>query len=281
MSNIQQTNFTDGELRKSYWFVTHAALIRQWVLRLGIVLVALIVLSSLLPFFGYLYYAVVRKERIVQPLLASASFGNPTLSLEEPVIRTTGFIDRGVGRYDVYAVLENRHGAWRVDADVILAIGGSDLPPVRVTLFPGDRRIALSFGISSGSSPNVSARLAELVWTRLSEDEQDMIKARRRILITNVELAGGRTAEGSVVPGTRAKFTLTNTSVFHLYDFRVLVLFKHQGTPVAAALVPVFSLERNKPTQLEARWDYSFASTDFEIIPDVDVLSESHVKPAL
>ncbi|MEK7122864.1 MAG: hypothetical protein AAB855_03330 [Patescibacteria group bacterium] len=281
MSNNGQPNFTENELRKSYWFVTHAARARQWALRAGIGVVVLIVLSFFIPFFGYLYYAVVRSERIIQPLRASASFVYPAIVLEDPVIRTTGFIDRGVGRYDVYAILENRHGAWRADANVIFTIGGADLPPVRTTLFPGDRRTVLSFGVSSGSSPSVSARFAEIDWTRLTNDEQDDITARRQVRITDVQLSGGRTAEGLVIPGTRAQFTLTNTSVYHLYDFRVLVLFKHAGTPVAAALVPVFSLERNKPARLEARWDYSFASTDSEIVLDIDVLNPRHVRPAL
>lgn len=281
MESPSEKQLSESELKKSYWYVTHAAQIRQASLLIGCGVVVLIILFALVAFAGYLTYVATREAHIVKPLRSHAAHVYPVFSLNLPSVLTVGAIDRGGGYYDLYAQSENNHREWRADGEIVFTVAGSDLTPVPITLLPGERRYAFSFNVASADAPHISARLQNVAWRRLTRAEQDAIATRRHIRVSDMQVHGGRTSAGAVIAGTRAQFTLSNTSVYHLYDFRVAVLFKHAGTPVAAALVPVFSLERNTPTRLEALWIYSFASTDYEVIPEIDVLNDQHVKPAL
>lgn len=281
-SSMQENmNMSEDELKKSYWYVTHAARIRQISFWLAWCVVAVIVLMATIPFGGYLYYAATREERIVKPLRAQVAYVHPTLSLQTLAIRETGAVSHGGATYDVYALIENQNSEWRADGEVFFMVGGSELAAVPITLFPGDRRYVFSFNVTSTTAPRISARVQNIVWKRLTLTERNVINARRDIRVSDVEVLGGRTAKGVVIPGTRAHMTLSNASAYHLYDFRMLILFKHGGVPVAAAMVPIFSLEHNTQTRLEARWDYSFASTDYEMIPEIDIVSDQHIRPAL
>lgn len=281
MESLMREQFTEGALKKSYWFVTHAARIRRASVMIACGVVTLIILFALVSCARYFAYAVFREVHIVEPLRAHAAYIYPVVSLDLPSIRTVGAIDRGGGYYDLYAQIENEHTEWRAEGELVFMVAGSDLAAVPITLLPGERRYAFSFNVARAAAPHISARVQNVAWKRLTRVEQDAIAARRHIRVSDVRVLGGRTSAGTVITGTRAQFTLFNASVYHLYDFRTIVLFKHAGTPVAAAVVPIFSLERNTPTRLEALWSYSFASTDYEIIPEIDVLSDQHVRPAL
>lgn len=277
MIPVQPQSLSDHELKESYWLVTHAPALRTWAIRMFIAIDALLLLVFLIPFGGYIYYALTREALVVEPLRDIAVKSYPKLSLEQPRIVASGAINRGTGAYDLYALVEHTQDRWRADADVIFSIRGVDQPPVPIMLFPNDRKYALKLGMASSDVSTISARLERVAWKRLSAGEQQELTARGTISVSPVTIVPSR--GGSV--GTQAQFVLENKSVYHLYDFRVAVVLMHGATPVAATYVPVFELKRHERATLEARWSYAVAATGSEVVMDIDLLDTARVIPAL
>lgn len=281
MSQNANINMTDKELKESYWLVTHAERMRRGVIRAVIIIEAVIILAFLVQFAGYLYFAVVRNTTLVQPLLTEAQLAFPVLTLENPRVVSSGALDRGTGIVDLYAVIQNPHPNWRATIPVIFSIQGVDQPAVTAVLFPGDTKYILLQGAAVANTQGISAKIGQVLWKRLNQSEISTITQRKTISVSDIKLESGRSASGVFIPGTRLSFTLQNNTVYNLYDLRVTVVAKHGSSPVAALTLPIFSLARNQRIPLEARWDYQFAATDYEVIPDIDVLDENHVRPAL
>lgn len=278
---INNMNLTDKELKESYWLVTHAERMRRGVIRAVIIGEAIIVLAFLVQFSGYLYFAVVRNATIVQPLLAHAQQTFPLLTLEDPRVISSGALDHGTGSVDLYAVIQNPHPNWRATVPVIFSIHGVDQPAVTTVLFPGDTKYVLLPGVAVANTQGISAHVGEVLWKRLNQSEIATIAQRKTIAVSDISIESGRSASGVVIPGTRLRFILENKTVYNLTDFRVTVVAKHGSSPIAALTLPIFSLARNQRIPLEARWEYQFAATDYDVIPDIDLLDENHVRPAL
>lgn len=282
MPNRAENNFTNEQLKESYWIVAHKDRVFRIARRAAIGIEAALIAAVLVQFAGYVWYAANRHERIVRPLIALANYRFPVISLEQPRIISQGAIDRGTGSFDIYAVLENPHTNWRADANIVFTFQDAVLPSVRATLLPGERKYVLRLGVSGSAASSAQARVEGIAWTRVSEKEKNKIQTVKNALrVSDFELRSGRTESGTIIPGTRLRFTMENTGVYALSDIRVPVVVKHGETPVAAASVPVVSLARNQKIMLEARWDYVFAGTEYDIAPDIDPLNPSRARPSL
>lgn len=281
MANGKENNFSDEQLREGYWIVTHKERIVRFVYAAAIGAEVVLVLAIVAQLAGYGYYALTRKERIVQPLRALAEYQHPVVTLESPRIVSQGAIDRGTGMFDLYAVLENPNADWRAYMSVVFTFKGTDLPPVRAYILPNERKYVLSIGILGNASETLQARLDTVAWTRVDAAENAMIQgARSALRVSDFDIRSGRTESGTIIPGTRVRFTVENSGVYNFSDIRIPVVIKHGETPVAAAIVPVLFIERNQKQTFEARWDYLFAGTEYDIVPDVDTLNPMQVRPA-
>lgn len=276
-----QQNFTEKELKESYWIVTHAPIIRMWIIRMIVGIEAVIIAFFLFQFGWYGYFSLMRQSLIVEPLRAHAQYVFPPLALQEPAIVSKGVIDHGTGIIDLYAVVENSNQYWRADYDVIFSVQGVDQPPVSAFLYPGTKKYVFKLGIASAGVNPVDARITNVVWRRLSVSDIKKLNMIGSLAIGDFDIRSGRTESGAIILGTRATFTLEDKGVYDFTDFRVPVIITQGGTPVAATVVPVFSIKRNQKLSLEVRWDYIFSGREYDIVPDVDILDPLHAKPSL
>lgn len=281
MNTNQPTTLSDDELKKSYWLIVHAGDIRKVSVRIAASIVAGIALIAVVGLGMASIEHFMRVNSIVVPLTASANRSLPVLALDPPRVSGSGTIDRGNGTYDLYAVIENSHTEWRADVDVIFTIGGSDQLPVRTFVFPGDKKYVLLYGVASSPSQRSEAHIENTAWIRLTPPESKKVNERKGIRISGLNYESGRTAGGEILPGSRVRFVLENTSVYDFFDFPLQIVLLHGSSPIAATTIPVFSLRRNQKLPLEARWDYVFAANEYDIIPDSDPLEAGSMRPAL
>lgn len=281
MHTNQENAVSDDELKKSYWLIVHAGDIRTVSMRIAASIVAGIVLIAAVGIVFASIEHFSRSSTVVAPLLASANRSLPVLALDQPRVVSSGTIDRGNGIYDLYAVIENSHTEWRADVDVIFTVGGSDQLPVRTFVFPGDKKYVVLYGVASSPSQGSEARIENTAWTRLTPSESNKVNERRGIRISGLNYESGRTASGEILPGSRVRFVLENTSVYDFFDFPLQIVLLHGSSPVAATTIPVFSLRRNQKLPLDARWDYVFAANEYDIISEIDPLEARSLRPAL
>lgn len=282
MANGKENNFSDEQLREGYWIVAHKERIVRFtrVAIIGAEIVLVIAIVAQLA--GYGYDALTRQERIVQPLRALAEYQHPVVALLQPRIVSQGAIDRGTGMFDLYAILENPNASWRAYMNVVFTFNGTDLPAVQAYLLPNERKYVLSIGILGNASEAAQTRIDTVAWTRVDASENAMIQSAKGALrVADFEILSGRTEGGTIIPGTRVRFTIENSGVYNFSDIRIPVVIKRNDAPVAVAIVPALYLERNQKQTFEARWDYLFAGAEYDIVPDVDVLNPLQVRPAL
>lgn len=281
MHTNQENALSDEELKKSYWLIVHAGDIRMVSVRIAASIVAGIALIAVVGLGMASIEHFARSSTVVAPLTASANRSHPILALDPPRVSGSGAIDRGNGTYDLYAVIENSHTEWRADVDVIFTVGGSNQLPVRTFVFPGDKKYVVLYGVASSPSQRIEARSENTAWKRLTPAESKKVSERKGIRISGLTYESGRSVGGEILPGSRVRFVLENTSVYDFFDFPLQIVLLHGSSPVAATSTPVFSLRRNQKLPLEARWDYVFAANEYDIIPDIDPLEARSIRPAL
>lgn len=268
-------------LKRSYWLLGH---LRQFKRNatVGIIVVeGVIILLALIQFGGYLYYAIVRQDTIIQPLRASAKYAGSRITIPDPTVLVYGAVPHGSDQYDLYARIINQNEGWRADFDFIYSVNGVEQPPQKVFLLPKEEKYILKLGIAAQQEqPTISYRIANLGWHRLSSEDSKAIINRSKFEVTEIQLIPGQDTQ-SIQGGARLTFTLENHSVYKFWDFRVPVVLKQGADIVAVALVPVFSLERDEKKRLEVQWGYPITVTSFEIIPDIDILNPAALRISL
>lgn len=268
-------------LKRSYWLLGHIWQFKRNATIAFVAIEGIIVLLALVQFSGYLYYAFVRQDTIIQPLRASAAYVGPLITIPDPTVLVYGAVAHGSDQYDLYARLKNQNAGWRADFDFIYSVNGVDQLPQKVFLLPQEEKYILKLGVAAQQEqPKISYRIANLGWHRLSSEDGKAIANRNRFEVTEIQLIPGQSAQG-IQGGARLVFTLENHSVYKFWDFRVPIVLKQGSTIVALALVPVFSLERDEKKHLEAQWGYPVSATSFEIIPDIDILNPAALRISL
>lgn len=264
-------------LKQSYWLLGHLWQFKRNAIITIVVVEAIVIVLALIGLGGYVYYAAVRQHRIITPLRASAASPTPSIIIQEPTVTAYGAVSSGSGQVDLYARLKNPNQGWRADFDFIITVNGVDQQPQKMFLFPLEEKYALKSGVSAQSQPTLSTRIVNLGWQRLSAADIADITSRNIFEVKEIRLDSSQGPHG----GARLTFSLINHSIYKFWDFRVPLVLK-QGTAISAvALVPVFSIDREEEKHLEVSWELPVSATSFEIVPDIDVLDSSSLRPAL
>lgn len=280
MRSDRPETISSDTLKQSYWLLGHLPQFRRNTVRTLIVIEGIVIFLAVLQFGFYLYYALVRQEKIIVPLRASAEYASPTITIPDPSVLAYGAVAQGLGDYDLYAQVKNLNQGWRADFDFLYSVNGVDQPPQKMFLLPLEEKYVLKVGISTQTAPQVSTRIANLAWRRLSKDDVTAIADRNQFEVKDIKIEPVPSSQGAS-GGTKVSFTLVDHSVYKFWDFRVPVVLKQGVAVTAVALVPVFSIDRDENKHLEAQWDYPVRATSFEIIPDIDILNPATIRPAL
>jgi hypothetical protein len=267
-------------LKKSYWLLGHLKQFRRYAAIIVMAIEGIIILFALIQFSGYVYFVIVRNQRLILPLRQSALLQSREITIPDPLVQAYGAVAHGQGQYDLYAQLKNQNQGWRADFDFIYSANGVEQPPLRVFLLPLEQKYVLKLGVAATTVPQISYRIANIGWRRLSAQDVRAIADRSHFAVADTQLlTDTRSLLGA--GETRLLFTLTNNSIYKYWDFRVPVVMKQGGAVSGIALVPVFSIDRDERKTLEARWEYAISATAFEIAPDIDILNEAALRPSL
>lgn len=264
-------------LKKSYWLLGHIQQFKKNAVISVMCIEGFVIFLVLAQFTGYLYYALVRQEKVIDPLRASAERVGSPIVIPDPVIISYGAVPQVRGLYDLYALLKNDNQGWRADFDFIYSVNGVELPAQKTFLLPLEQKYALKTDVTAQELPQISYRIANLGWHRLSKSDVLALSDRSQFEIQGTQLLSGQGAQG----GARLQFVLKNNSTYKFWDFRVPIVLKQGNTISAVALIPIFSIDRNEKKRLEVQWEYPVNASAFEIIPDIDILNPSTLRPAL
>lgn len=272
---------SDEDLSKGYWFITHRAKFQKIITTLVIVIESLLMLFVIWQLGVFAFFALYRNRDIVEPMRVAAASAQPSMTLQDPRVLEYGAVNHGNGTYDLYLQAQNVYKDWRADFDIVFEVNGVIQQSVHSFLYPNDQKYIIQLGLSATTTPTIGYHIENLEWRRLSAIDIQTIAQRRKLVVSDIHTVDQAGHSVALTPGTRIAFTVANTGVYTLFDFRIPVVAKSGSAVQAVSIVPLFSLNPNEKRTLEAQLDYLISPTEYTIVPDVDVLDPAVVRPGL
>jgi len=278
--------FTNKDLARSTWFVTHRILLRKIVI--GILLTWIVVagLYSLVIVGAYLFsgYWADRDIR-VRTVQEFQNYNNSVSSYAAQPLQISGMKVFQTGEnYDFYslAVNPNLHFIAKIRYNYVFE--GGETPSKVVSIDPGKKIPLTVYGFSSASYPaGAKLQIQDTRWRKINPhvipDVKGYSMARDNFLVENVTIE--HNLAGSVVP-PRITFDIQNNTAYSYYEGRFTVLLLSGGS--VEAIVPLsikdFRAGQNFPLDIRPVFDIS-SIDDIEVIPLMDVFDSSEFLPAL
>ncbi len=278
--------FTNKDLARSTWFVTHRILLRKIVI--GILLTWIVVagLYSLVILGAYLFsgYWADRDIRI-QTAKEFQNYTNSVSSYAAQPLQISGMKVFQTGEnYDFYSLAVNPNLRFIARIKYNYVFEGGETPSKVVTVDPGKKIPLTVFGFPSASYPaGAKLQIQDTRWRKIDPhlipDVKGYSMTRDNFLVDNVVIE--HNLAGSVVP-PRITFDIQNNTAYSYYEGRFTVLLLSGGS--VEAIVPLsikdFRAGQNFPLDIRPVFDIS-SIDDIEVIPLMDVFDNSEFLPAL
>lgn len=271
MNGAQSDNFSDSELQVSYWYVTHATLLRR--LGSGALLVVTILLWVYVAVAGYYWLvAVADEQRHVQALLAgdAAVADQIRATSPRPIQFSTGrVVPSSGGRSDIIVPATNPNSTWVAT----FRYGLSDGATYQGYLLPGESAPLLVLGAESPGQ----VELSDVQWQRVSADLARQVQERHvqfqiKDQVVVPALAGG--------DATRVVFSLTNNSAYSYWHTDVTVVLYAGGSLVAVNQIMLDQLRSGEERLVEINFPGVVSVvTDAEVTVRVNPFDAGNIMP--
>jgi len=274
MLKDQTQNFTDQELKFSYWYITHKLLLRR------IFIIFLIATGFLIWFFviwqlafwgAYFQLEQYQIKKLIfndNPGLTAIDSARPRpLQISDP-LALAGENDRR----DYLAEVTNGNDSWLAVFDYTFDSGGSQTRSKQGFILPTEKK----FLVSLGAEGNVSTlKISNVSWQRLVK-AQAVYEDRYRFKIENDKfLASQQAGEPS-----QLVFDITNSSPFSYWQVGVQMFLYSGGNIVSADYLVLEQLKSGEKRLVAFNWSGKLPRlSKIEIIPEVNVFDESNIMP--
>ncbi|OGY52290.1 MAG: hypothetical protein A3J59_02180 [Candidatus Buchananbacteria bacterium RIFCSPHIGHO2_02_FULL_56_16] len=274
---------SDFSLKVSYWYVVHKLLLKKLlisgliVLNVGLFGYAGFRLGWMIFVDGPAYAAAL--NQLTTPLIDYSTLraNNHPADLELESFEALPMAD---DRYDFAVKLANpndKHIAERVT--VQLVSGGEVVAEKTTFVYPRMSTYVMFF--NQTVPPNATElRIAAVNWQRFLGFAA-FAEPRLRLKITDAEfIPAGSASVGSSFPSSILRFTIKNEGAYGYWQVGThLVLLSGQGIGGINYLV-VDQLRAGESRTVEMRWLQPLPTiTDFEIVPEVDLMHTSSYLP--
>lgn len=260
--NLLSSDITEGELRKSYWYVTHILVLKKKAKLIGIIFVSSIwiyVITSLL------FITIGQFETypaIIQELKARVIQQPPGLLVQNLGIFPPGAVSRQTADallYNLYAEVENQNVSYRADFDGVFIINGREQRPVRGFLLPGEKKFVFLFSIRE--DPVVSLfEMRNIRFSRISTRQLKNIKSKMNFDIgDNVPI----TLSGDI---KTSSFTFSNLTGYTYREIPLQIVLKSANQVAAVQTFILSELRPRESRHISARWLHDIPQVD-----DLDV----------
>ncbi|MFA5358928.1 MAG: hypothetical protein WC310_03880 [Patescibacteria group bacterium] len=282
ISNQQINDFTEKELKISYWYVAHQA---QMLAIVKILLIALCVI-----FWGYVFYGTinyffidqVRFDRAMSQL--TAGYGTARLQdFWRPVqleLSDIKVMSSGANRYDFLVFAFNANKNWAVASiKYYFTYNGQQEAGIEPKIYeafilPGQEKYLFDFGVEFSARPtNVGFEVVSIGWKHISNFEQ-LAAEKSLFTVSDIQFVEPSNTD-SGINISKTKFKVRNDSVFNYWEMGFYILL-YRGSDLAAINYVVLpGLASGESREAETLWYQNLSTpSKTEVIPDVDILNE-------
>lgn len=271
MPSDQAYNFTDQELRFSYWYITHKLLLRKiFIISLAIAgfLIWFYVIWQL-AFFGVYYqiekYAtnnLIFKDNA--NLLVISSLSPIALSVSSLMI-----LPGESGLNDYLSEVANNNRNWLATFDYQFIDGGKTYTQKGFVL-PLEKKFLMDLSVPGNIS---QLKLTNLKWQRVANPPA-VYESRYKFKVDNEDFIA---SQDSGQP-SRLVFDLTNDSPFNYWQVGVQTFLYSGGNLVSVNYLVLEQFKAGEKRPVQLNWTNRLPRiTNMEIIPEVNIFDEDNI----
>ena len=273
MPSEEAYNFTDKQLKFSYWYVTHKLLLRK------IFIISLAVVSFLLwfyviwqlAFFG-VYYQM--EKYAVNNLIFKDNPNFLTISSLQPIalqVSDLQVLPGESGLNDYLSEITNNNRNWLATFDYQFIDGGKTYSQKGFAL-PLEKKFLMDLSVPGNIS---QLKLTNLKWRRVANPEL-IYNSRYKFKIENEDFIAGAGAGNP----SRLVFDLTNASPFNYWQVGVQAFLYSGGNLASVNYLVLEQFKAGEKRQVQLNWTNRLSRiTNMEIIPEVNVFAEDNIMP--
>lgn len=274
MAIDQNYNFTDKELKFSYWYVTHKLLLRNiYIISLGLLcFVIWFYLIWQLVFFGIFYnvenYQLRKLVFSDNPGLATITQLTPkSLQIGDPV----SLASEG-DRVDYFAEVSNSNTDWLATFDYVFDGNGSDGNTRSGFALPQERKYLMNLGLDG---PVSQLNISNLKWQRIG-NAQSVYNERYQFRIENNDfIAGSKADDPSILT-----FDIINDSAFNYWQVGVQAFLYSGGNVASVNYIVLEQLKSGEKRHVQLNWSNKLPRiSNIEIIPEVNIFDDNNIMP--
>lgn len=276
---------TGGELRWSYWYVTH----RDTIVR-GITAALLIVAIGL---WGYTLYGLFRYwvwdwsrfQHSMAELTQQQIDYQAWHERHQPIplaFSSVSVIGLGGERYDFFAAVENRNPQWYVrQLTYAFTMPGKTTVAEQVAfVLPNSKKYLTDLGTTiSGLPSGVQLNVSNVRWQRVQQYET--LAAERGVLkVSDITFVPPDTTGSGKLPISKTRFTVTNATAYSFWQNPFTVVLYQGPRIIGITRVTQDGLDSLEQRTVEVNWYQRLVTpTNIEVLSDIDILNQHVFRP--
>lgn len=278
--SVEIQELSEGELKFGYWFVSHKAGIRKFLI---ICLIIFCVLTFSYVFFSLgRYYFIQYGE--YQTSLATLSEdlvnvqGQHILNQVQPLeLLTRDILPGDRGKVDIAIRVRNPNLNWGLNSVVYqVSLGGKFYDKQTSFVLPGEEKYFMILNVDGNTSGTPQIFFENEEWTRVTKYET-WGPERTNFVVNDQKFSSARQSELSgQLPISEVTATIFNDTAFN-YNEVIVQTALFSGTRLAGiSKVPIGDFRSRQTRPLVTRWTQSLPSiSKVEVIPSVNILDDS------
>lgn len=273
-NKLPTSEFTDKQLKFSYWYVTNKLLLRKIAI---IVLIVVSIIFWLYVFIGLLIFLLdferidnQAKQSLFSPAETSISAESAT---PNPIDLSGNLSFPGVdGTFDLASEVRNPNPGWLVEFDYNFRSMSTSSVTQKGFLLPGESKYLMDLG---GASSDANLEISNINWRRIYQYEK-LKEDHYRFAIENQEFI----PSAKVGDPSRVRFEVVNDSPYGYWDAWVIVGLYSGGNLVSVNRAPLSAIKTGERRIVELNWLQELPGIDGTTIDvDVNFLDGANIMP--
>lgn len=277
-------NFTDKELERSYWFVTHRLLLEK--IGIGII-VGINVLLLIIGIYFVVDTFLIKYTSYRNSLRGLTQVHQSLVYAQSKQLNTVEQLNIGSpvtfnlvpGQVDVIVPITNPNSSYKADLEYRFVSGDFQTSWRSMTILPGASTYAYELGVPS----EVSVRTAEIEFRNFGWDvviNYNKIKDERlNFVLEDAEFVPSVQASEEQAPvPAKVDFTVLNNSAYSYREVGYIVLLYSGNVLSGVHYVRSDNVFAGARDEIElASFDTLTTISRVEVLPDVNILDQSNI----
>lgn len=275
MVEVPSHQFSDKELKFSYWYITNKLILRRYL----IIFLSLLSLSL----WGFVVYSLVfyvidlpTEQYLLGRLMTTPAASQAALEALKPLPLQIGELEAIGGennRYDFISSLANPNKNWLATFNYRFVDSESDPQPKRGFILPLEQKYLFDLGHENSDG---RLEISDLSWQKVFNAEYAK-DDKYRFTISDEQFIAGQQAGDP----NRLVFKLSNDSAYGYWGVGVQAYLYSGGNLASINYITLSQVRAGEQRTVEIDWNYKLPRIDsFEIIPELNVFDQDNVMPA-